>query len=262
MVSLTFDDAYENQWLYAVPVLQARHMLATFYVITSDSDKPYPCCMSWTQLRTLEKYGHDVGSHTITHPHLTQINEAQVKHEVCGSRQDMQANGIRDPASFAYPFGTYNATVERVVRECGFTNARGGGGISSSNTVPGPPYRERLSAADPFAVRTIAVDGKAPMKLADLERFVRATAAKGGGWLPITFHNVCDSYAADYGSCMASYGPVDDGVLAQFLMWLQTAGHSGGAPAGVVVQTMRQVISARSRAIPKAADSPSTQGHR
>jgi peptidoglycan/xylan/chitin deacetylase (PgdA/CDA1 family) len=242
VVSLTFDDAYQNQWLYAVPLLQAQHMLATFYVITSDSDGPYACCMSWMQLRTLQRYGHDVGSHTITHPYLTRISEAQARREVCGSRRDMQQKGIRDPTSFAYPFGTYDAAAERIVRECGFTNARVGGGVSASNSVPGPPYAERLPAVDPFAVRTIAVDGSDPMQLADLERFVRATAAHGGGWLPITFHNVCDSYASDYERCMASYGPIDDGVLTQFLSWLRTSGQVGGAPAGLVVETMRDAI--------------------
>jgi hypothetical protein len=45
---------------------------------------------------------------------------------------------------------------------------------------------------DPFAVRTIAVDGVSPITLADLESFVSAAAAHGGGWLPSTFHDVCD----------------------------------------------------------------------
>src|SRR5437588_6510033 len=35
VVSLTFDDAYEDQWRYAVPLLRSQHMNATFYVITA-----------------------------------------------------------------------------------------------------------------------------------------------------------------------------------------------------------------------------------
>ena len=64
-----------------------------------------------------------------------------------------------------------------------------------------------------MAVRTIAVDGASPMTLNDLQAFVNAAAAHGGGWLPITFHDVCDQAASDYSSCMASYGPIDDAVL-------------------------------------------------
>ena len=79
------------------------------------------------------------------------------------------------------------------------------------------------------------------MTLNDLEAFVNAAAAHGGGWLPMTFHDVCDQAASDYSSCMASYGPIDDAVLGQFLDWLRAAGQPG-APAGVTVKTVAQVM--------------------
>jgi peptidoglycan/xylan/chitin deacetylase (PgdA/CDA1 family) len=242
VVSLTFDDQYQDQWLYAVPLLRSHNMNGTFYVITSDSDGPFQCCMSWAQLNTLQSQGDDIGSHTVDHPNLTQLTADQVTQEVCGSRQDMINNGITNPVSFAYPYGAYNSTDEGIVQQCGFNNARVGGGISSSNTTPGSPYIETLPPKDPMAVRTIAVDGASPMQLADLESFVTAAAAHGGGWLPFTFHNVCDASASDFSNCMSSYGPVQDTVFGQFLDWLQAAGQPGGAPSGVVVQTMRAAM--------------------
>jgi peptidoglycan/xylan/chitin deacetylase (PgdA/CDA1 family) len=239
VVSLTFDDAYENQGRYAVPLLRSHHMRATFYVITADSDGPYPCCMSWAQLRTLQGEGDDIGSHTISHPNLKVLTPARITREVCGSRQDMLRNGIDDPVSFAYPYGSYDTAAERIVPRCGFTNARQGGGISSDNTTAGPPWSETLPPKDAAAVRTIAVDGARPNRLPDLEKYVIGAAAHGGGWLVITFHDVCDAYAPDYIHCMSTYGPIQDTVLGQFLGWLGHTGHTGGAPAGVVVQTMR-----------------------
>jgi peptidoglycan/xylan/chitin deacetylase (PgdA/CDA1 family) len=230
VVSLTFDDAYENQWRYAVPLLRSHHMNATFYVITADSDGPYQCCMSWAQLRILQGRGDDIGSHTINHPKLTNLTKARAKQEVCGSRNDMLRNSIDDPESFAYPYGSYNRASEKVVARCGFTNARQGGGISSSSTTPGPPWAETLPAKDREAVRTIAVDGANPIKLLDLENYVIKAAAHGGGWLPITFHEVCDAYAPDFSHCMSTYGPIWDTVLGQFLDWLHNAGHARGAP--------------------------------
>jgi peptidoglycan/xylan/chitin deacetylase (PgdA/CDA1 family) len=198
--------------------------------------------MSWSELNTLQAQGNDIGSHTIDHPNLTQLTPDQITQEVCGSRQDMINNGIANPVSFAYPFGAYNSTVESIVSQCGFTNARAGGGISSSNTNPGPPYIETLPPKDALAVRTIAVDGANAINLADLENFVTAAAAHGGGWLPITLHDVCDQGASDWSNCMSTYGPIQDTVLGQFLDWLQAAGQPGGAPAGVVVQTMRDAM--------------------
>ena len=248
VVSLTFDDAYIDQWRYGVPLLRSHHMNGTFYVITADSDGPFPCCMSWAELRTLQSAGDDVGSHTIDHPRLTTLPRLRIRQEVCGSRVDMMKNGIRDPVSFAYPYGSFNLLEEGIVRRCGFTNARQGGGISTSSVTPGPPWAESLPPKNPEAVSTIAVDGESPMRLADLENYVIQAATHGGGWLPITFHNVCNAYASDYIACMASYGPVQDAVLGRFLDWLGRAGHPGGAPAGVVVQTMRAAMAAHAHA--------------
>jgi peptidoglycan/xylan/chitin deacetylase (PgdA/CDA1 family) len=239
IVTLTFDDAYQNQWRYAVPLLRSHHMSGTFYVITADSDGPYPCCMSWAQLRILQGQGDDIGSHTVDHARLTTLIAARVSQEVCESRLDMLRHGIDDPESFAYPFGSFNPASEKLVAQCGFTNSRQGGGISSSNVTPGPPWAETLPPKFREAVRTIAVDGAYPIRLADLEKYVTGVAAHGGGWLPITFHDVCDVYAPDFIHCMSTYGPVQDTVLGHFLDWLRNAGHSGGAPAGVVVHTMR-----------------------
>jgi peptidoglycan/xylan/chitin deacetylase (PgdA/CDA1 family) len=136
VVSLTFDDAYENQYRYLTPLLRSHRMNATFYVITSDSDGPYPCCMSWVQLRALQRAGDDIGSHTIHHVNLRVSARGRAAREVCGSRRDMLRHGIHDPVSFAYPFGSYDRVAERIVARCGFTNARQGGGISASNTKP------------------------------------------------------------------------------------------------------------------------------
>jgi hypothetical protein len=101
---------------------------------------------------------------------------------------------------------------------------------------------ETLPPRHPEAVSTIAPNGWDPIALPVLERFVTAAAARGGGWLPITFHEVCDAYADDFSHCMSTYGPVLDTVLGQFLTWLQDAGRPGGAPAGVAVQTMRTAM--------------------
>jgi peptidoglycan/xylan/chitin deacetylase (PgdA/CDA1 family) len=242
VVSLTFDDAYEDQWLYSVPLVKAHQMTGTYYVNTIDPDESHRCCMSWKQLDKLQAEGNDIGGQTVDHPNLNVMNRIQMVAEVCGSRQDLIDNGIADPRSFAYPFGLFNATAESVVRQCGYSSGRVGGGLSDWNITPGTPYTETIPPANPYALRTIAVDGAKPEKLLDLERFVRAGAAHGGGWIPITFHNVCDAKASDYRACMAEYGSIVDTVLGQFLDWLQAAGQPGGAPKGVIVRNVCQVM--------------------
>ncbi len=243
VVTFTFDDAYEDQWLYASPLMHAHGFTGTYYVITSNDDDAFKCCMSWSQLDTLLAQGNDIGSHTITHPsNLTTLTTAQLKQEICGSRQDLISHGIPDPRSFAYPDGIYNAAVQSMVQQCGFDNARQGGGISEGNTTPAPPYAETVPPRDPLALRTIAVDGSADQKLPDLQAYVNAAAANGGGWLVITFHDVCDANAADFKDCMSKYGSVQDTVFGQFLDWLAAAGEPGGPPASVMVKNACQVM--------------------
>jgi peptidoglycan/xylan/chitin deacetylase (PgdA/CDA1 family) len=243
VVTFTFDDAYEDQYLYGSPLMQAHKFTGTYYVITSNDDDGFKCCMSWSQLDTLLAQGNDIGSHTITHPNdLTKLTTAQLKQEICGSRQDLISHGIPDPQSFAYPDGLYNAAVRSMVQQCGFNNARQGGGISQGNTTPAPPYAETVPPRDPYALRTIAVDGAADEKLADLESYVTAAATHGGGWLPITFHDVCDAKAADFSDCMSKFGSVLDTVFGRFLDWLAAAGQPGGAPASVIVKNVCQVM--------------------
>jgi peptidoglycan/xylan/chitin deacetylase (PgdA/CDA1 family) len=246
VVTFTFDDAYEDQWLYGVPLMHAHKFTGTYYVITKNPDDSIQCCMSWNQLEILLSQGNDIASHTITHPdNLTTLTPTQLKEEICGSRQDLISHGIPDPGSFAYPDGIYNSAVQAMVRQCGFASARQGGGISNSNITPGSPYAETIPPADPYALRTIAVDGAANEKLADLQSFVTAAAANGGGWLPITFHNVCDAKAADFRDCLSQYGSIQDTVFGQFLDWLAAAGQPGGAPASVIVKNVCQVMDCR-----------------
>ena len=210
-----------------------------------DRPRPVPQMLhvrgrSWTTFRRCR--ATTSAAHTITHPDLTTLSRAKVTQEVCGNRQDLIKHGIMDPLSFAYPFGSYDPTAESVVRQCGFTTARVGNGISGSSTRPGPPYAETIPPSNPYKLRTIAVDAAQPERLPDLEAYVSATAAHGGGWLVITFHDVCDAKASDYKVCMAKYGSIEDTVFAQFLDWLQSAGQPGGAPSEVRVRDVCQVM--------------------
>ena len=68
--------------------------------------------------------GHEVASHTCTHPHLTQLDSAQIALEVLTDRQaleDLVGYAVR---GFAYPFGAHDARVMDCLRALGLTYAR------------------------------------------------------------------------------------------------------------------------------------------
>ena len=146
VVSLTFDDGYLDQYLYLRPLLRSHHMNATYYVITADSDGPFRCCMSFTQLLTLQSEGDDIGGHGVSHVRLTDpaVSSTDKLADVCGSRTDLIAHGITNPVSYAYPFGAFNAAAEAIVAACGYRNSREGGDASLVTTqvmVSNPAFK-------------------------------------------------------------------------------------------------------------------------
>jgi peptidoglycan/xylan/chitin deacetylase (PgdA/CDA1 family) len=75
------------------------------------------------QIRALLHDGWEVDAHTISHPDLTAVDAARLRHEVAGSRAWIRrAFGI--PVDFfCYPAGRYDATVEHAVRAAGYFGA-------------------------------------------------------------------------------------------------------------------------------------------
>ncbi len=124
-VMVTFDDGWENQYEYARPILEKYKIRATFYVFTNPigRDKRF---MTWDQLRQLLAEGMTIGSHTRSHPYLTRLaDEKALIDEIDGSKKRLEEELGVTVNSFCYPFGLRDQRVEDLVRQAGFTTARG-----------------------------------------------------------------------------------------------------------------------------------------
>jgi len=79
--------------------------------------------MSWEQLRALAAAGHEIGSHSLSHPLLTGVEAARLEQEVAGSRHRIR-NELGVPCeSFCYPNGTHDERVVETVRRAGYRQA-------------------------------------------------------------------------------------------------------------------------------------------
>lgn len=70
--------------------------------------------------------GHEIAAHTLYHPHLENLSYKEIKKEIKKDQKKLQKlfpqqNGIY---GFAYPFGTYNEDVLKVLKEVGICYAR------------------------------------------------------------------------------------------------------------------------------------------
>jgi peptidoglycan/xylan/chitin deacetylase (PgdA/CDA1 family) len=115
VVILNFDDGRLSQYTNALPILDKYGFKATFYVVCNYIGKKEGY-MDWTEIKTLQKEGHDIGSHSMNHVRLEQLSKKNVEYEVGQSKRCLQDHGI-NAKSFAYPFdsGTDDKTVINIV---------------------------------------------------------------------------------------------------------------------------------------------------
>lgn len=79
--------------------------------------------MSWSELRTLQAAGHEIGSHSSSHPILPLVSDAQLDQEIAGSRQVLSQQLGREVSSFCYPNGDHDPRVVAAVERAGYRYA-------------------------------------------------------------------------------------------------------------------------------------------
>ena len=180
-VSLTFDDGCISQLLRGVPALNARGLKGTFFLVTGDGSNPdWP---DWNAWRNVAAQGHEIGSHTKTHPRLTKLTPARMQDELVGSKAEIEARiASQECFSFSYPFGNLNRSVESGARNL-YAASRGGGIACGLNGE---------------SVDFSNVKGCSPDDGNDIYGFTNA-AEKHGKWLVAIFHSL-DGGKDCYGS--------------------------------------------------------------
>jgi peptidoglycan/xylan/chitin deacetylase (PgdA/CDA1 family) len=245
VVSLTFDDSTEDQYTNALPALEAYGMTATFYAISGYTgiNSGY---MTLPQLQAVYNAGNEIGGHTVLHPELAQLGNAEATREICDGRDTLLNWGF-PVTDFAYPYSSFTTATEGIAQQCGFNSAREDGDITSPfGCVSGCPDAETIPPANPYVVRA-PQSIQDTWSLADIEGEVTQAEAKGG-WSVLVFHHVCDDACDPY-----SITPENFSAL---LAWLQTQNVSVKTVAQVIGGAVQPPVSAPQ--VPPAA--PGTNG--
>ncbi len=67
---------------------------------------------------------HEVASHTLTHPYLSQLTEAEVMHQMARDKENLERLTGRPVLGFAGPFSHWSPMIADCARKCGFVYAR------------------------------------------------------------------------------------------------------------------------------------------
>jgi peptidoglycan/xylan/chitin deacetylase (PgdA/CDA1 family) len=130
---ITFDDAYRSVFELGLPLLAQHKLSATIYVVAGlvgannawDVAKGHPDepLMSETELREWLRAGHRIGSHSLTHPHLTRIGEREAREEISASKKQLEDRFGVEVTDFCYPYGDHNTQVRDLVEHAGYRTA-------------------------------------------------------------------------------------------------------------------------------------------
>lgn len=130
-VVITFDDGYADN-LFAVDELLRRGMHATWFVVSGSigrhpswpaTDRPAGRLLNAAELREMQSVGMEIGSHTVSHVRLTELDEVRRRSELVDSRreiEDVLGNAI---SSFAFPYGAWDRDCVKAVEQAGYRSA-------------------------------------------------------------------------------------------------------------------------------------------
>jgi peptidoglycan/xylan/chitin deacetylase (PgdA/CDA1 family) len=124
-ICLTFDDAYLSAVQNGVPQLERFGVPATFYAVPGESASAWDgpekqrTLAALSDLVDLQTLGHEVGNHTLRHPHLAGLSRRMVLEELVGAQQLLEKFRLR-VTSVCYPYGSYDAQTVRVCVRLGF----------------------------------------------------------------------------------------------------------------------------------------------
>ena len=116
--SFTFDDGHASDYTQAFPVLAELGVRATFFVVPTLVDTPG--YVTWQQLREMVAGGMEVGSHSLTHPFVDQLDRAGLEREFGESKAIIESRLGAAVRSASLPRGWAPAGVEAVLSDLGY----------------------------------------------------------------------------------------------------------------------------------------------
>lgn len=151
-VRATFDDAFRSA-ATVFPALERLGVPLQIFVCTGhardgaplairelEGDDPEQLAtMTWEELREHAGHGVEIGSHGVTHAHLTRLSDDELRNELGESKAEIEDVLGRPCRELAYPYGEHDERVRAAARAAGYERAYG--------------LRER--GQDPYALRRV-----------------------------------------------------------------------------------------------------------
>jgi len=156
-VVITFDDGFRDFLTNAFPVLERYGLSATMFLPTGfigESTQRFKGieCLTWGEVRDLDRAGVEFGSHTVTHRQLRGLDWKDVEVEVRSSKATIEERLGCETVSFAYPYAF--PETDRGFTERLRALLHNSGYCAGVTTVVGTAY-----GSDRYQLRRLPVNG-------------------------------------------------------------------------------------------------------
>ena len=110
-VSISFDAAWGDEQTHTLlDILKEHNVKSTFFLVGDWVDK-YP-----DDVKDIYDAGHDIGNHSDTHPHMTEMSTEEQKNQIKACNEKIKEITGKEPKLFRAPYGDYNNTVVQSVK--------------------------------------------------------------------------------------------------------------------------------------------------
>ncbi len=180
-VSVTFDDGLYTQVSVGVPMLNARGLKGSFFVLTGDGWNEWSGY--WQSWQTAASQGHEIGSHTVTHAHLPLLTPAELEEELSASKAavDVSISG-QECLTLAYPFGEHDDVVDAATQMV-YIAARDVWSHGYLNLYPEDVHGD-YTAVDFYGLGSFSFDYPGLTTLPKLTGYLDDAELNGGWFIP------------------------------------------------------------------------------
>lgn len=157
--SFSFDDGFKTQIDNAAPVLDKYGFKGTFYVIAGSLvDQGQQLIWrygTWDGFKRLADEGHEIGSHTMTHPDLTKLAQGDIytqgtlDYELYQSKKIIEQKIGHKVITLGYPF-TNNNTLVRTEAAKFYQSSRAGGNIPNNAEIYNADWQQLGALEEQF----------------------------------------------------------------------------------------------------------------
>jgi peptidoglycan/xylan/chitin deacetylase (PgdA/CDA1 family) len=121
-VVLTFDDGYQDNYIYAYPVLKKYNFPATIFVIVNAIGKER--YLNYIQIKEMVSSGIiEIGSHSLSGTYLPGQSRQQLEQEIGISKKILENKLSKKVDFFCYPIGGFTEELQEIVKKYGYKAA-------------------------------------------------------------------------------------------------------------------------------------------